>query len=645
MTTSGTEKGTADNLATRLGLAPGAAAVSTLERQVRGERIRLMAERSTRESVLAAAFALAAAALLWPAADPLPLLVWLALTQLPSAARTLVERSYHQMPSDVRDSRHPYWAHRFSACSAASGTVWGGVVVLLPSAGSAEVALLIGLHAAYLAFAAGILTAWLPAFLGFALSSTLAFLAVALIAADAVPVQGAALLIVAGAGSALCAHGGARSLVDTLRVRLRARRAGRASRRRARAGGARAGGRTSRAGRSEPRPSPAGAGARPVRGLASLEGAGNGGGRGGRQDPAVDRRPLGDDRQRSRRLDARGGRRGTARTACRAPVALEPLLARVVLDHELQARAKGLSLSIDGRADLIAQADPVQLARVLMNLVGNAIKFTERGGVVVTARPDGERVSLSVRDTGRGIAESERQRVFAEYHQSRQADRAAGQGLGLAIVKRLCARMDVSIELVSAPGKGSEFRLSIPRGAADRIGAAGGRRPDGDARAVRVPEIRMPKARKTKSRTVKAPARASIPGCRPYRHAFVVDAERDALGATRATLAGRGWRVTAGRSAAEAVRRHVREHDDAPDVLILDVGPRGLEHGLDAARAVREEFNVDVPVLLITEEASVDVPTSMADVSIRVLRKPYAPARLHRELAALPAGEPSLAAA
>ena len=644
MTTSGTEKGTADNLATRLGLASGAEAVSTLERQVRGERIRLMAERSTRESVLAAAFALAAAALLWPAADPLPLIVWLALTQLPSAARTLVERSYHQMPSDVRDSRHPYWAHRFSACSAASGTVWGGVVVLLPSAGSAEIALLIGLHAAYLAFAAGILTAWLPAFLGFALSSTLVFLAVALIAADVVPVQSAALLIVAGAGSALCAHGGARSLVDTLRVRLEhEERAVRLVAERERAELALEAGRRVLAVASHDL-------RQPVLALDLYAGSLRSKVRGTEADAVAARiqQSIG---ALSAMIDSvldvstldEGGADGA--DGVPGPVALEPLLARVVLDHELQARAKGLSLSIDGRADLIAQADPVQLARVLMNLVGNAIKFTERGGVVVTARPDGERVSLSVRDTGRGIAESERQRVFAEYHQSRQADRAAGQGLGLAIVKRLCARMDVSIELVSAPGKGSEFRLSIPRGAADRIGAAGGRRPDGDARAVRVPEIRMPKARKTKSRTVKAPARASIPGCRPYRHAFVVDAERDALGAMRATLAGRGWRVTAGRSAAEAVRRHVREHDDAPDVLILDVGPRGLEHGLDAARAVREEFNVDVPVLLITEEASVDVPTSMADVSIRVLRKPYAPARLHRELAALPAGEPSLAAA
>ena len=67
---------------------------------------------------------------------------------------------------------------------------------------------------------------------------------------------------------------------------------------------------------------------------------------------------------------------------------------------------------------------------------------------------------------GRGIAEGERQRIFAEYHQSRRADRAGGQGLGLAIVKQLCAAMDVSIELVSAPGAGSDFRLSIPRGTA-----------------------------------------------------------------------------------------------------------------------------------------------------------------------------------
>ena len=105
----------------------------------------------------------------------------------------------------------------------------------------------------------------------------------------------------------------------------------------------------------------------------------------------------------------------------------------------------------------------------------------------------------------------------------------------------------------------------------------------------------------------------------------------------------RGCRATTGRSAAEAVRRHVRECDDAPDVLILDVGPRSLAHGLEDALSVREEFNVDIPVLLISAETSADEP-EVTEEGIRVLRGPCAPARLRLELTALAASGTTAAA-
>ena len=476
MIIDGTENSAAEPLLTRLGLAPGAAAVSTLERQVTGERIRLVTERSRRESVLGALFAASAVVLLWPSTDPRLLLAWFALAQLPAVARTLLERGYHRMASDVRDSRHPYWAHRFSVCSAASGVAWGGLVVLLPTAGPAEIAALFGLHAAYLAFAAGLLTAWLPAYLGFALSSTVAFAAFALFAADALAVQRTVLLIAVAAGSACVAHAAARSLIDTLRarfereetlVRLVAERERAELEVRSRERLLASASHDLRQPllaldlytgvlRSKVRDTEADAvAARIQQSIAALSAM---------LDSALDVSALGSDGTGGPGGGPGGGPEGD--DGASRPVPLDALLARVVGDHELQARAKGLSLSIEGRSGLLAQADPTQLARVLMNLLGNAIKFTERGGVVVRVVPDGERVLLSVRDSGRGIAEGERQRIFAEYHQSRRADRAGGQGLGLAIVKRLCAAMDVSIELVSAPGAGSDFRLSIPRGTA-----------------------------------------------------------------------------------------------------------------------------------------------------------------------------------
>ena len=125
MIIDGTENSAANPLATRLGLVPGAAAVPTLERQVTGERIRLMAERSRRESVLGASFAASAVILLWPSADPRLLLAWFALAQLPALARAFLERGYHRMASDVRDSRHPYWA-RTASLPARRRAAWPG---------------------------------------------------------------------------------------------------------------------------------------------------------------------------------------------------------------------------------------------------------------------------------------------------------------------------------------------------------------------------------------------------------------------------------------------------------------------------------------------------------------------------------------
>lgn len=96
-----------------------------------------------------------------------------------------------------------------------------------------------------------------------------------------------------------------------------------------------------------------------------------------------------------------------------------------------------------------------------------AIKYTDRERVSLVAAPtvDG-RVALSVRDTGHGIPAAEQDRVFSEYHQLENParDRNKGLGLGLAIVRRLCALMDSSIALVSAPGEGSTFTVTLSPG-------------------------------------------------------------------------------------------------------------------------------------------------------------------------------------
>ena len=140
----------------------------------------------------------------------------------------------------------------------------------------------------------------------------------------------------------------------------------------------------------------------------------------------------------------------------------------------IRARAKGLEIASFVAPDVPARAigDAGRLRQVLINLAGNAVKFTERGGVAieltraVADSPAGDGVSLSfaVRDTGVGISEEARSRLFQEFTQADGSisRRFGGTGLGLAISSRLVSLMGGRIEVESTPGKGSVFHFTIP---------------------------------------------------------------------------------------------------------------------------------------------------------------------------------------
>src|SRR5262249_45350237 len=112
--------------------------------------------------------------------------------------------------------------------------------------------------------------------------------------------------------------------------------------------------------------------------------------------------------------------------------------------------------------------DPLRVRQILFNLLGNALKFTQQGSVRVRAAtvPLGEdehRVTLTVTDTGIGISEAERTRLFAPFSQadSSTTRRFGGSGLGLSIVRRLAQLMGGDVRVRSQPGKGSAFTVSL----------------------------------------------------------------------------------------------------------------------------------------------------------------------------------------
>lgn len=152
--------------------------------------------------------------------------------------------------------------------------------------------------------------------------------------------------------------------------------------------------------------------------------------------------------------------------------AIQPRLQQVLLDEMLGqiaqeftplAHGKGLELRVR-RPHLAVESDPVLLARVLRNLLGNAIRYTSRGGVLLAARLRGGLVSIEVWDTGPGIKQSELARVFDEFYRGESAknEPAAGFGLGLSIVRRICNVLGHPLIVTTRPGTGTVFRVETP---------------------------------------------------------------------------------------------------------------------------------------------------------------------------------------
>lgn len=147
----------------------------------------------------------------------------------------------------------------------------------------------------------------------------------------------------------------------------------------------------------------------------------------------------------------------------RQPVALQPLFDALALHHQADAQARGLVLRMRP-TPLGVLSEPALLDQVLRNLVGNALRHTRRGGVLVAARRTAAGgVRLQVWDTGVGIAADQQQRVFEPFVQLHDGGHGGGQGLGLAIVRRAVDLLGHRLALRSVPGRGSCFSLDLPR--------------------------------------------------------------------------------------------------------------------------------------------------------------------------------------
>jgi signal transduction histidine kinase/CheY-like chemotaxis protein len=152
---------------------------------------------------------------------------------------------------------------------------------------------------------------------------------------------------------------------------------------------------------------------------------------------------------------------------------IQPKVGQVVLDEMFSlleqeftplAASKSLSLRVR-RCGFAVDSDPLLLQRVIRNLVANALRYTQRGGVLLAARPRGGVISVEVWDTGPGIKQSELDRIFEEFYRgesSKAENSGTGFGLGLSIVKRICGLLGHPLIVTTRPGTGTVFRIETP---------------------------------------------------------------------------------------------------------------------------------------------------------------------------------------
>lgn len=277
------------------------------------------------------------------------------------------------------------------------------------------------------------------------------------------------------------------------------------------------------------------------------------------------------------------------------PIPLNELLQAVEREFAPQARSRGLTLRVRP-SDLISHSDPAMLGRILRNLIGNAIKYTDRGGVLVAVRKRAGQLTLDVWDTGIGFPLDQIEAMFAEFHQLEVGRvRRQGLGLGLSIANRLCDMLGHRIEVRSREGRGSLFRVCIPW----REASAAGPGPEADTESSRVPAGLV------------------------QLKVVVLDDELDNLNATAVLLRDWGCQVSTASSLAELERI-----GDCPDLLLVDHHLKGEEKGTQAIAALRQRFARPIHAVVVTGDTEPEQLQAIKAHGHPVVHKPLKPMKL-----------------
>jgi signal transduction histidine kinase/ActR/RegA family two-component response regulator len=295
-------------------------------------------------------------------------------------------------------------------------------------------------------------------------------------------------------------------------------------------------------------------------------------------------------------LDVSGLEAGTHKTAVQ-DFAVHALLQRVQDIYTPLALVHGLRFSVVNSTAWI-RSDPALLARIVENLVSNAIKYTRCGGVIVGCRRRINGISIEVWDSGAGIPSAHQAEIFDEFFQldNPERDRSKGLGLGLAIVDRIARLLNHRIRIKSVPDRGSMFAVDVPYG--------------------------------DKLQTVAVPHRIEEPlTCFADLRVAVIDDDADIVDATQQLLERWGCVVIGARSEAE-VLKSLSRLSLTPGLVICDYQLREGADGLSVIHKMRLTYGETIPAIVVSGNPTSDLSSAAHEGSIEMLQKPVAPARL-----------------
>jgi len=276
---------------------------------------------------------------------------------------------------------------------------------------------------------------------------------------------------------------------------------------------------------------------------------------------------------------------------------MQRLVDRLSAEFARQARHKGLEFT-SLACESMVRSDPNLLSEILQNLVGNAIRYTDKGKVELKCIERDGQCCIDVKDTGIGISKDQQEAIFQEFHQIKSPGGSKeGFGLGLAIVRRLADLLEHGIHVESNPGKGSCFTLSLPL-----IGPVGAETDDAEEGNV-----------------VEEDAASGL--------VVLIEDDVHVANAWGLLLEAEGYRVAAAASATEA-RALINHLDEAPSLIVSDFHLLDGSTGVEAVTDIRKHYGLVIPAFIVSGDTSKVVKDARPVENSTLMSKPVNTGRL-----------------